>query len=340
MRSNELPLRFAGYHRTADEPNVVVDGSPNDGTVLVLSHWPGLPTPPACEADSSCQMAFRYLDRGADLHGSAAVVTNNHFDQDGLAGVHALVDPEGAVRRRALVEGLASAGDFGVAPDRTSARLSMAVAALSDPQRSPIDVLPDSFEERCELLYREGLRLLPAWLDDPMRCRDLWAEEDAELDAAEALLAAGAVAIEERPDVDLAVVTLPATGRSSGHRFAHRRFTGIHPMALHAATDRTVLLVLDPVDGRHRLTCRYEGWVQFRSRSIARRVDLAPLAEELTAAEAGGVRWDAGAPGDLTPELAPADDGSSIEPGELVLAVTRFLAAATPAWDPYRVSAG
>ena len=333
-----LPLRFAGFEESAGEANVVVDGSPNAGTVLVLSHWPGMPTPADCAADSSCQMVFRYLDRGADLHGDARIVTNNHFDQDGLAGIYALVDPEDALRRRSQLEGLASAGDFGVAPDRASARLSTAVAALSDPDRSPLGALPDGYADRCRVLYEEALRLLPGWLEDPERCRQLWADEDAELDAAEALLASGAVRIDEHPDVDLAVVTLPASGRSAGHRFTHQRFGGIHPIALHSATERSVVLVLDPTDGRHHLTCRYEGWVQFRSRPIRPRVDLAPLADELTAAEPGAARWEAGAPGDLTPELAPAGDGpgSSLDPDQLSRTVVDFLAAAPPAWDPYR----
>ena len=31
---------FVGYPESAAEPNVVVDGSPNDATVLTLTHWP------------------------------------------------------------------------------------------------------------------------------------------------------------------------------------------------------------------------------------------------------------------------------------------------------------
>jgi hypothetical protein len=334
------PLRFAGYEQSAEVPNVVVDGSPNAGTVLVLSHWPGMPVPTGAEADTSCQMVFRYLDLGGDLHGDARVVTNNHFDQDGLAGIYPFIDPADGVRRRRQLEGLASAGDFGVAPDRTSARISMAVSALAEPDTSPL-TLPDTYDERCVVLYEHALDVLPSWLDDPERCRDLWAEEDAELDAAEAALAAGAVRIEEHPDVDLAVVTLPAHGRSGGHRFAGRRFDGIHPMALHAATDRSVVLVIDPVDGRHRLTCRYEGWVQFRSRAIRPRVDLAPLAGRLTGEEPAGATWTSTPPSDLTPELATEASGpaSSLRPDQVVADVVRFLAEAPPAWDPYAVVA-
>lgn len=67
-------LRFVPYEEYADVANIVVDGSPNAGTVLVVSHWPGLLTPPGCAADTSAQMVFRYLERGADLHGGAGVV--------------------------------------------------------------------------------------------------------------------------------------------------------------------------------------------------------------------------------------------------------------------------
>jgi len=55
------PLRFVGYHRLADTPNVVVDGSPTASTVLTLSHWPGSPTPEHLLDDLSAQIAFRAL---------------------------------------------------------------------------------------------------------------------------------------------------------------------------------------------------------------------------------------------------------------------------------------
>jgi hypothetical protein len=330
-------MRYVPYEEAAEVPNVVVDGSPNRGTVLTISHWPGLPTPPGCSADTSAEMVFRYLDRGSDLHDGAGAVTNNHFDQDGLAGVYALVDPESALRCRAQLEGLATAGDFAVARDRSSARLSMAVDALADPSRSPLDDLPERYDEACAVLYRAALELLPRWLDDPDSCRSLWQDEDRHLEAALAAVAAGDVRIEEDTELDLAIVTLPAGARSAGHRFVGRAFTGIHPMALHGATDRSVLLTIDPDANRHQLTCRYEGWVQFRSRPIRPRVDLRPLAAQLTAAEPEGAQWTATGPDDLTPELRtlPAGPPSSLEPALLVEATIGHLRSAAPAWDPY-----
>lgn len=334
-------LRFVSYEDASHGPNVVVDGAPNTGTVLTVSHWPGLPTPPGCAADTSAQMVFRYLDRGADLHDGVEVVTNNHFDQDGLAGVYALVCPDDAVRRRTLLEGLASAGDFAVAPDRAAARLSMAVAALSDPARSPLGQLPEDYGEACAALYAAALDMLPGWLENPDRCRALWADEDAQLEAGFRALASGSVTIDEDEELDLAVVTLADSGRSMGHRFAGRTFHGIHPIALHQATERTTILMLDPNEGRHHLTGRYEGWVQFQSRPIRPRVDLRPLADQLTATESGAARWTATAPSDLTPELHLVADSapSSLDPPGLIQAVTNYIRDADAAWDPYTIQA-
>ena len=57
-----------------DVPHVVVDGSAQPGTVLVLSHWPGMPTPDALRADLSAEIAFHYLDH-PELHVDAEFVT-------------------------------------------------------------------------------------------------------------------------------------------------------------------------------------------------------------------------------------------------------------------------
>lgn len=92
------PLRYEPYEATVDRPDVVVDGAPNPATVLRLSHRPGIEAVGGTEADLSAQMAFRDLDRGADLHGDATLVTNNHFDQDGLVAVYGLRGPSGGTR--------------------------------------------------------------------------------------------------------------------------------------------------------------------------------------------------------------------------------------------------
>jgi hypothetical protein len=336
-----LPLRFAPPHDIGDTPNVVVDGSPTASTVLTLSHWPGSPTPVEVRDDLSAQIALHALDHPA-WFADVEVVTNNHFDQDGLAGIYALCAPDGARRRAALLVDLASAGDFATFHSRDGARLAMAVAAFADASRSPLDpaVFAGTYAEQCGLLYEEMLGRLPALLDDPGSCRELWADEDAHLDAGLAAIAAGTVRIDEVPAVDLAVVTLAGDCAAGplAHRFAHitgREWTeAVHPMAVNTSTP--MLRVLLAHGRRYRLELRYETWVMLTSRRVAPRPDLRPIAERLTELEPAGARWQADPPGALTPFLQLADGAESgLDQARLTTELVELLAAAPPAWDPF-----
>jgi hypothetical protein len=292
-------LRYADYDDTVDVPNIVVDGSANAATVLTLSHWPGAPTPSELQRDLSAGIAFAYLDHPCP-HDPADVVTNNHFDQDGLVSVAALVDPAADDHRQLLID-VAAAGDFGTYRDRRAARASIVIARWSDAGWG----------------YRESLPHLIDLALDPEPYRELWEDEDAHLTASEQAIDTGMVTIEERPELDLAIVTVsPGAPDRLGHRFAHETVAGLHPIAIHNATDRFRLLVL--AGRRYRYVDRYETWVQFRSRPTLRRVDMRPLAAELS--ERDQVPWTAGAPSQLTPEMTHAGE-STFEPRDFVDAV-------------------
>ena len=144
-------------------PNVIVDGSPTDGTVLTVTHWPGYPPPEVVAADTSGEMAFRLLEH-RDLLAGAELVSNNHFDQDGLVSIHALVAPDAALARRPFLEDVARAGDFAVYRDRDAARVSMVLSAWAD-GRGGVD-LPADYAEQTALLYGEWAPRLSELCDD------------------------------------------------------------------------------------------------------------------------------------------------------------------------------
>jgi hypothetical protein len=310
-------VRYVAYEASAGEPNVVVDGSPNAGTVLCLTHWPGFPCPdPSLADDLSAQMALRYVDRGMDLHGDAQIVTNNHFDQDGLTAMYALLHPERAIHHRALLEDVAAAGDFGTYRDRRAARISATI--------SVVGVLTAGDP------YPVGLDHLPRMIDDIDRYRELWADEDERLSASERAIDDGLVQIEDDPDLDVAIVTVdPAVPPTWGHRFTGQRYTGIHPMAIHNATDMSTIALLH--GQRFTLTHRYETWVQYQTRPRPHRVALLPLARALTGIDS--VRWRADAVGALTPMLSHEGE-SSLTADAFVERVRHHLATSPPAWDP------
>jgi hypothetical protein len=324
-------MRYIEYDKSRDVANVVVDGSPNESTVLTLTHWPGISQPTGCAADLSAQMAFRYLSSGENI--GADVVTNNHLDQDGLVAMYALVEPELAIRHRDLLIDVAAAGDFATYRHRSAARASMAIAAYADPDRSPIAAdLTGPYGAQCAVLHEQLLERLLDMVLRPERFVELWADEDSELAASEAALEAGSITIEERSDIDLAIVDIASDEpRRSGHRFAANELLGVHPMAIHNATGCFRIL---QVHGRkYTYTDRYETWVQYRTRRPLPRVDLRPLADALTAVDAATV-WTASGPSTLTPELSTADE-SSLDRELVVRHLSEHLLAASPAWDPY-----
>jgi hypothetical protein len=329
-----MKLRYVPYHELGGRPHVVVDGSATAGTVLTLSHWPHAPAPPPGLAhDLSAQMALGYLDRPVH-HGLADVVSNNHFDQDGLVSVYALAEPEGALAHRELLADLASAGDFATYRDRRAARASMVLSAYADSARSPIGPAPDGYEEWTGILYNELLARLPELLEHPEHYRSLWEDEDAHLSASEGLITSGRVGIEERPEIDLSVVTVPRDAPAEGgHRFGGQWSYGLHPMAVYnSVTSFTVLTVT----GRsYEVVYRYESWVQYRSRRLRPRVDLGGLAEELNELETVG-RWVFDGVGALTPRLhLVGADESTVDKDRFEAMLNRHLSESPPAWNPY-----
>ena len=114
-------MRYVPWDELKGRPNIIVDGYPADGTLITLSHWRGSGSPEELADDLSTQIAFRYLDR-PDLKVDAELVSNNHFDEDGLAGIYAILHPDEALAHRERIIDVASAGDFGVFTDRGAAR--------------------------------------------------------------------------------------------------------------------------------------------------------------------------------------------------------------------------
>ncbi|MBA3606673.1 MAG: hypothetical protein H0W46_12025 [Acidimicrobiia bacterium] len=194
--------------------------------------------------------------------------------------------------------------------------------------------LPADYDEACGLLYEHGATRLGDLCADVVAHRELWVAEDETLSASEQVIAAGDVAISERHDVDLAILDVPVDAPlAGGHRFGGRWADGLHPMAVHNATERVVVAA---IRGRtYDVEQRYESWVQLRSRPLRLRRDLAPLAARLQDEERGDATWTTPPVSDLTPRLHSGDGDSSIDRSRFVELLVDHLATAPPAWDPF-----
>jgi len=316
-------MRYVPYDELRSEPNVIVDGSATGGTLLTLSHWPKSGTPLEFAADTSAEIVFKYLDRPV-AHVQANAVSNNHFDEDGLIGIFAMVDPATALRHRHLLIATATAGDFGVYSSREAARMAFTISAFADDSTSPLpkEIFAQSYAAQSASLYRQLLEVIPPLLADVNAYRRFWDEDDRALTAGEELIEQGRVTVEERPELDLAVIRIPPDEAM------------LHAYVLNTRTPRSRLLV---IHGRHvELRYRYEGWVQFRSRVVAPRVDLSPLAAELNSEEQSLGKWEFDGVEAITPSLhlrGPA--ATSLPVDSIAQRVEHHLRTGVPAWNPF-----
>jgi uncharacterized protein DUF6687 len=322
-------MRYVPWDDLHGEPNIIVDGYPAEGTLITLSHWVGSGSPDELADDLSTQIAFRYLDR-PDLHVSVEAVSNNHFDEDGLSGIYAILHPAEALDRRAQIIDVASAGDFGVFDSRDAARVAFALMSYADEERSPLggDVFDKSYTAQSGAIYEEGLAKFPEMLAYPAHFRAMWEEEDAWFQRDLDRVGAGEITIEELPDLDLAIVRLPDDGDAPIDSEAD--ILGCHQGAIHNRTRMFRTLVIR--GNRYIVRYRYETWVRYVSRPTMPRVDLAPLASELSGRESTGAVWAFDGIDNLTPKLRVKGGGeSSLSPDDFIASATEFLRrAATP----------
>ena len=316
-------MRYVPFDELKGEPNIIVDGYPADGTLITLSHWRGSGTPEELADDLSTQIAFRYLDR-PDLKVDADAVSNNHFDEDGLCGIYAVLHPDEALPRRERIIDVASAGDFGTFEDRNAARIAFALMTIADEDRSPLgaDVFAKPYPQQSALLYEEGLARLPEMLEHPDRFNGLWELEDTWFERDDARARRGLITIEEIPEIDLAIVRLPEDGDAVFE--SEYSLLGTHQSAIHNRTRLNRVLLIR--GNRYAVRYRYETWVQYVSAPTMPRVDLAPLAEELTAREPSRMAWEWEGNDSLTPALRlSGSEASTLSPDDFVASVTAFL---------------
>jgi hypothetical protein len=287
-------------------PNIIVDGAAQDDTVLTLSHWPGSGSPPEFRADTSAEMVLNYLATpGARKQYAPNIqaVSNNHFDEDGLCSVWAMLHPKRALKRRDLLVDVARAGDFSTYRRPQAAKVVFTIRNYADPAISPVVDDLQGGDGTGSARYQALLPLLESFLEDTDRYGPYWDEEWSAMLRSKTAMVMGEIELREIPHVDLAVAETAEP---------------LHPMVLYNSTERLRVLTSLP-DGYYCLRYRYESWVQFASRPVMPRVDLAPLLPRLQERERGNVTWTFDGIADVTPTLQPLAPGGQPGPSSLSL---------------------
>jgi len=309
-------MEYVSYDSLDDRPNIIVDGGGNAATILTLSHWPHSGTPAEFKADTSTEIVLNFLGspRRAEFEAKTQIVSNNHFDEDGLMSVWAMLNPEKALELRERLIGAATAGDFSRVLDPESAHIIFAINQMA------ANVDGDK--------YSPLLPKVEDLLIKPQNYSELWQSDWQRLESDLNLIDSGKVKITEHPQTDLAIIEAPQP---------------IDPMAICSRTDRLRILTIFG-EGFYQLQYRYESWVQVVSRVVLPRIDFYPLADRLREIEQVQGTWKYGDTADIMPSLQFVDfEGTPIPSGiprELVIAeVIRFFELeqenASLQWSPY-----
>jgi hypothetical protein len=161
-----------------------------DGAEIDLSHWPKNATPAELKADTSTEIALRFVRAGGAL---PRFVVNNHFDADGVLAVFALMRPEIARDHEQILVAAAETGDFDVWPaDERGLWLSLSIEALAK-GRSEHEA------------YGAVLERLRSVLPELARHEDLWGPAFARLRSSLEQAQRGAVSVERVGPIVVAV---------------------------------------------------------------------------------------------------------------------------------------
>src|SRR5258705_6671183 len=127
-------MRFEYYNSgLEDVPKLSVDGTVHNGNLF--SHWQGNQTPAELKADTSTEIALNLVaapnrnefTRGIEL------VTNNHFDTDGVLSVWTVLTGERALELREQLIPAAEAGDFSEFRNEAAVRASIVIQGSDQP---------------------------------------------------------------------------------------------------------------------------------------------------------------------------------------------------------------
>ena len=283
-------MRFEFYHEgLLDIPKLSVDGTvPNS---VQLSHWQGNETPADLKADTSTEIALNFVaarDSAAELTRGIEIVTNNHFDTDGVLSVWVALTGERALDLRDELIAAAEAGDFSAYTTERAIRASLAIQGADQPVTpddagSPLarhlagaTVADDA--RAYELVLPEVERVLRRPDDYEPLWRDAWDFIARSLES----FARGASRVEEETDTGCSLITLaPDLYGPAG--FAPTRHAAPFTAISHHARGEVFLIATPLPSGgwAYRLDYPYYSWADTITRPRILRRDFAPFINRL-----------------------------------------------------------
>ena len=281
-------MRFEFYHNGLENvPKLSVDGVvPNS---VHFSHWEGNQTPVEVKADTSTEIALKLVESPKKIaltHG-IDLVTNNHFDTDGVLSVWTVLSGERALDLRDKLIPAAEAGDFSELTTEDGVRASIVIqgsdqASPNSESGSPLARYlagkeVDDDAKAYELVLPEMERLLTKTDEYEHLWREGWQLVSTAIESFER----GTSTVEEFPDVHVSLVTLaPEAFSASG--FNPTRHAAPYTAISRYARGQLFVIVTPGDEGWiYRIDYPYYSWAETIVRPRIARRDFSLLIAQL-----------------------------------------------------------
>jgi uncharacterized protein DUF6687 len=283
-------MRFEFYTEALENvPKLSVDGTVDHS--IHFSHWEGNSTPTEVKADTSTEIALNLvaspnraaLTKGIDL------VTNNHFDTDGVLSCWTVLTGERALTHRDVLVSAAEAGDFSEYSSDDGVRVSIAIqgsdqASPNNDDGSPLARLlageeVDDDARAYELVLPKVEHLLTNINDYESLWRAGWESVVAAVESFEK----GKSKVVELSDIS--VITL-APELFDGAGFSPTRHSAPYTAISKFAKGELFLITIPTTSGWfYRIDYPYYSWAETVVRPHIARRDLTPALELLNSKE-------------------------------------------------------
>ncbi|MGI9105304.1 MAG: DUF6687 family protein [Pyrinomonadaceae bacterium] len=282
-------MRFEYYHAgLEDVPKLSVDGLVPHS--LHFSHWQGNRTPARVKADSSTEIALNVV-AAPDTHEltqGLELITNNHFDTDGVLSVWTLLTGARALDLRAELIAAAEAGDFSAHTGAQAIRASLVIqggdgfapdAGVVSPLARHLAGDADVDEAQAYALVLPEVERI---VTSTNHYEHLWHDEWAKIEASLESFARGASQVEEDEEAQLSIITLSCE-LYGARGFSPTRHAAPYTAITHHARGQLYLIAIPLEDGTtgYRIDYPYHSWAETVVRPAIRRYDFAPLVAQL-----------------------------------------------------------
>ena len=285
-------MRFEYYHSGLDDvPKLSVDGTVSNS--VHFSHWEGNETPAQLKADTSTEIALNLVaaPNRNDLTRGIELVTNNHFDTDGVLSVWTVLTGERALELREQLIPAAEAGDFSEFRNEAAVRASIVIQGsdqpvLDDKPGSPLACQlagenVDDDARAYHLVLPEVERVLTKTDDYEPLWRSAWDKIARAMESFEC----GASTVTEFAEAGVSLITLaPDVFSPSG--FKPTRHAAPFTAISRYAKGRLFLITTPLKNGwSYRIDYPYYSWAETVVRPRIPRRDFSQLLTELNQLE-------------------------------------------------------